>query len=406
MKPVWRRSLVSTAVGVLVLGGFVWSFWPRPVPVDVSPVTRGPMSVQVSDEGRTRVREIYQVYAPVMGQLVRVDVHAGDEVKGGVSKVAELLPISPGFNDVRTRAQVESTVKSATAARSLASAEVTRAKAKLAYARSDLARAGALVKVNVISRADFERTQLAHDTAVAELATAEANLRAKQSDLDAARALLIDPTALSEEQQRREGIPLMAPVSGRVLRVLHESETVMAAGSPILEVGDPADTEIVADFISEDAVKIHAGDLAIITDWGGPTEFRAQVRRVEPSGFTKISALGVEEQRVNVLLDVIERTDAMAPIADGFRVNVHVVIWHRPDVLQVPITAMFRHGNAWAVFIVHNERAKLTPIEVGMTNDEVAQVLSGLDPTDVVVLHPSDRVKDGALVSVASHGGR
>lgn len=402
MKPAWHRAYASSAIGVLVLGGLAWSFWPRPVTVEIAPVTRGPMSVEVSDEGRTRVREIYQISAPVMGQLLRVDVHAGDEVKEGVSKVAELLPISPGFNDVRTRTQIESTVRSAAAARSLAAAEVTRAEARLAYATSDLARANALIKTNVIPRADFERTQLAHATATAELATAKANVQAKQSDLDAARALLIDPTAISTRQLRRTGIPIVAPVSGRVLRVLHESESVVAAGSPILEVGDPTDVEIVADFISEDAVKIQGGDNAIITDWGGAKNLHALVRRVEPSGFTKISALGVEEQRVNVLLDFTESANDIAPITDGFRVIVHVIVWHRPDVLRVPITAMFRHGNGWAVFVVRDGRAMLVPIDVGMTSDEMGQVLKGLGPDDRVVLHPSDRVEDGT--PVAGHG--
>ena len=403
MKPIWRRTLASTVVGALVVGGLAWSFWPRPVPVDVAPATRGSMSVQVSDEGRTRVREIYQVSAPVLGQLVRVDVHAGDEVKEGVSKVAELLPISPAFNDVRTRAQVESTIKSAIAARSLAAAGVARAEAGLAYATSDLKRAQALIKTNVISRADFERTQLAHATAVAELATAKANLQAKQSDLDTAQALLIDPAALSARPLRRAGIPILAPASGRVLRVLRESESVVAAGSPILEVGDPFDIEIVADFISEDAVKIHPGDAAFITDWGGPRTLGACVRRVEPSGFTKISALGVEEQRVNVLLDFTQRNGDTATIADGFRVIVHVVIWQHADVLRIPITAMFRRGDGWAVFVVRGGRARMTSIDVGMANDDVAQVLKGLSPGDLVILHPSDRVADGTPVT-ASRG--
>lgn len=402
MKPAWRRALASAAIVLLVAGGLLWSFWPRPIAVDMAPVTRGPMSVEVVDEGRTRVREIYQVSAPVMGQLLRVDVHAGDEVKGGVTRVAELLPSSPGFNDVRTRTQVESMVQSADAARSLAAAEVVRAKARLAYAAADLGRATTLVKSSVISRADFERTQLAHATAVAELATADANLRAKQSDLDAARALLIDPTAVSGQRRHRAGIPIVAPVSGRVLRVLHESESVMAAGAPILEIGDPSDIEIVADFISEDAVKIHAGDPAVITDWGGPRVLHARVRRVEPSGFTKISSLGVEEQRVNVLLDFVGRVGDAAPIADGFRVIVHVVVWQQADVLRVPITAMFRRGSGWAVFVVRDGRAKLTPVDAGMANDEVAQVLKGLQQGDKVILHPSDRVEDGA--SVAAQG--
>lgn len=398
MRPLWRRVLASAAVGLLVAGGLVWSFWPRPLPVDVAQVSQGRMTVQVADEGRTRVREIYQVSAPVAGLLLRIDAHAGDEVQGGATKVAELLPTAPGFLDVRTRTQLESSVKSAAAARSLAAAGVTRAEASLAYATADLKRAQTLIKTNVIARADLERTQLAHATAAAELATAKANLQAKQADLDAARALLIDPTAPPVASQRA-GIPIMAPVSGRVLRVLHESESVLAAGAAIMEVGDPSNIEIVADFISEDAVKIHAGDEAEITDWGGTQSLHARVRRVEPSGFTKISALGVEEQRVNVLLDFLGRPVDTAQIADGFRVVVHVVVWQRPRVLQVPITAMFRHGDGWAVYVVQHGRARMKTIEIGMTNDEAAQVLNGLQVADWVVLHPSDRIEDGTPVA-------
>jgi HlyD family secretion protein len=397
MTPNTRRTLLAAALGLLVAAALVWSFWPRPVPVEIASVTRGAMRVDVSDEGRTRVREIYQLSAPVDGRLLRVEVHAGDMVEGGKTIVAELLPTAPSFLDVRTRAQAESAVKSAEAARTLAAAEVTRAKAELAFVVSDLKRATTLAQSDAISRANLERAQLAYDTAAAQLATAQAALKAKEFDLQSAKALLIDPTGVSNRQQI--GIPIVAPVSGRVLRVLHENEAVLAAGAPIVEIGDPQKLEIVVELISEDTVKVRTGDAATITDWGGAGTLNARVRRVEPSGFTKISALGVEEQRVNVLLDFTDAPEKWTSIADGFRVVVHITIWRKPDTLRVPASAMFRHGDGWAVFAVRDGRAILTPIEIGQSNDEMAEVLKGLQDGDSVIAHPSDRVTDGARIT-------
>jgi len=391
MTPKTRRALLIIAMGLIVFAALAWSFWPAPVAVEIATISRGPMQVDLSDEARTRVREIYQISAPVNGRLLRVEVHSGDAVDGGKTRVAELLPIAPSFLDVRTRAQAESAIDSALAARKFAVAEVARARAELAFAVSDLDRATALAPSGFISKANLERAQLSYNTAVAQLATAQAALRVKESDLTAARALLIDPTGTPPAQV---GIPIVAPVSGRVLRVLHESEAVLAAGAPIVEVGDPNKIEIVADLISEDAVKIHEGDAATITDWGGAGALSARVRRIEPAGFTKVSALGVEEQRVNVLLDFLEPRSHWAQIGDGFRVIVHITIWRSPAVLRIPVASLFRQGKNWAAFVERDERAQLTHVVVGHSNDEFAEVLSGVTAGDRVVLHPSDRVSD------------
>lgn len=398
MQPKTRRALVITALGLVVAGGLGWSFWPRAIPVEVATVTRGPMAVEVSDDGRTRIREIYRLSAPVTGKLVRVEVHAGDRVIGGKTRVAELQPIPPSFLDVRTRAQASAAVESAQAAQTLAAAEVRRQRAQLAFATSDYNRATALARIDAISRANLERVRLERDTAAAALASAEAALKVKQSDLAAARALLIDPGSAGPPTTR-ESIPLMAPVSGWVLRVLSESETTLQAGTPVLEIGDRGKLEVVAVLISEDAVKVRAGDAATITDWGGPVPLEARVRLVEPSGFTKISALGVEEQRVNVVLDPTRPSPQWSSLADGFRVIVHITVWSHPDVVRVPVGAMFRQGNGWAVFAVRNDRAVRTAIAVGHANAQFAEVLAGLRPGDRVVVHPSDRVRDGARVA-------
>lgn len=399
MTPLVRRIAVWSALGLLVAAALAWSFWPQTVPVDVVTVTRGPMQVEVSDEGRTRVREVYQVSAPVGGRVLRIEQHPGDAVVGEKTVVADLLPIAPSFLDVRTRAQAESAVKSAEAARSLAAAEVRRAAAELAFASSDLRRAIRLASSDAISQASLERAQLARNTAAAQLATAQAALRAKEFDVDTAKALLIDPGDLTIAERQRASIGLLAPVTGRVLRVLHESEAVVAAGTPILEVGDPTKLEIVVELISEEAVRVHAGDLATITDWGGNTPLNARVRRIEPSGFTKISALGVEEQRVNVLLDLTDAASKWSSLVDGYRVIVHIAIWRQRDALQVPMSALFRSGNGWSVFAVRGDRAVLVPVGIGHSNQEAAQVLAGLRAGDHVIAHPSDRVRAGVRVS-------
>lgn len=396
MPPATRRLLPWLLLGLLVAGGLIWSFWPQTVPVETATVTRGPLRVEVTDEGRTRVREIYQISAPVAGRLLRIEKHAGDSVEGGKTVVADLLPASPAFLDVRTHAQAETAVKSATAMRDLAASFEKRMAAELAFADSDLKRAKKLAESDAISRASLERAELAYNVAVAQLATARAALQTKEFDLQTAKASLIDPTASLGPRAR---IPLIAPVSGRILRVLHENESVVAPGTPIMEVGDPQMLEVVAPFISEDAVKIRVGAAALVTDWGGPEALEGRVRRIEPSGFTKASALGVEEQRVNVLLDFQDTSVKRPPIADGYRVIVHITVWENPDVLRVPASALFRSGKGWAAFAIRNGRAALTPVTVGHGNDSFSEVLRGLSAGDKVIVHPSDRVHGGVKVA-------
>lgn len=399
MSTLNRRIFVWLALGLVAAAALAWSFRPQAVPVEVASVTRGPLRVEVTDEGRTRVREIFQVSAPVAGRLLRVEQHAGDAVVGGTTIVADLLPTAPNFLDIRTRTQAETAVKSAEAARELAVATVAKAKSELEFATSDFRRAKNLSGSGIISRADFERAELAYNAATAQLATAKAGLQAKDFDLQTAKALLIDPSDAAAGPRQRASIALRAPVSGRILRVLHESEATVGAGVPILEIGDPKNLEVVVQLISEDAVKVRQGARAIISDWGGVGTLAARVRRIEPSGFTKVSALGVEEQRVNVLLDFTDPPEKWAAIADGFRVIAHIVVWEKASVLRVPASGMFRNGAGWAVFAIRDGRAILTPITVGRTSDEFAELIHGLRPGEAIVIHPSDRVRDGVRVT-------
>jgi len=395
MTSSMRRILIWSAVALLLLAGLGWSFWPRTLQVESALATRGPLAVEVSDEGRTRVKESYQVSAPVAGRLLRVEKHAGDQVTADTI-VADLLPTAPGFLDVRSRTQGEAALKSAIAARDLARTLIERANSELAFANADLARSRSLAAAKAVSQVTLETSELNYKNAISQLATAKAYLEAKEFDLQSARAQLLDPRDAAARQ--KNDLFLKAPASGRVLRVLHENEAAVAAGKPIMEIGDPHDLEIVVELISEDAVKIHPGDAATISNWGGPGTLAARVRHVEPSGFTKVSALGVEEQRVNVLLDFVEPPAKWQMVADGYRVTAHIVIWQNPSVLRVPASAMFRHGTGWAVFRITGGRARLTPVETGHGNDSFTEVLKGLALDDRVILHPSDRVKDGVKV--------
>lgn len=399
MKAGLRRTILWSAIGFIVIAGLVWSFRPQPVPVEIATVIRGPMRVDTTEEGRTRVQERYEVSAPVSGTLVRIEGKAGDMVQGNKTVVATLLPTAPGFLDVRTRAQAEYAVKSAEAARDLAAADVRRIQAELNFAASDLRRANALWAKQAIAFASVDRARLVFNTQTAALASARAALQAKQYDLETAKAQLIDPVAAAQIKQDRPAIPIVAPVSGRILRTLRDSEAVVTAGTPILEIGNSNDLEIVVELLSEEAVKVKPHARATLTDWGGQAVLNARVRRVDPSGFTKVSALGVEEQRVNAILDFTDPPSKWASIADGFRVIAHIVVWQGENIVQVPISAMFRTGSGWSAFLVRDNRAALVPVRIGHSNEDMSEVLGGLRPGDRVIAHPSDRVRDGSRVS-------
>jgi HlyD family secretion protein len=344
------------------------------------------MRVGVADEGRTRVREAYTVSAPVAGRLLRVVLRPGDAVAGASTVVAQLQPSDPAFLDVRARNQAEATVRAAEAARGVAASALSEAQAAEAHAARDL-----------ISRIELEAARLAQRQAAARVEGARQALRMKESELEVARALTVEFGAGAGDE-RLPLVTLRAPVPGRVLRVLQKSEAVVAAGTPIVEIGNPDELEVVVDLLSTDAVRVTEGAEARIVDWGGPAALAARVRRVEPSGFTRISALGVEEQRVPVILDIVEPREAWRALGDGFRVTADITVWQTADAVRVPQAALFREGEEWAVFTVRDGHASRTPVSVGQMNDLAAEVLEGLRPDEQVIVHPSDRVRDGVAV--------
>jgi HlyD family secretion protein len=352
--------------------------------------------VTVDEEGVTRVRDRYIVSAPVSGRVLRIELEPGDRVKRGqvVARLrAELAPLL----DARTRAEAEAAVESARAALGRARAEEQRVKATLDLARRDLTRVRTLAESGAVAKQELEVHEADVDVALETANAAAFAARAATSELQRAEARLA-PSSLGAPGRV---VSVTAPVEGVVLKRVRESETVVPAGDPLVEIGDYRDLEIVADLLSTDAVRVKTGARAIVDQWGGDKPLDARVRRVEPAGFMKISALGVEEQRVNVVLDFVEPSPAArASLGDGYRVEVRVVIWESENVVKVPTSALFRQGEQWAVYVFDRGRARRTLVELGHQTAQYAEVISGLAEGARVILHPGDTLVDGARVRV------
>lgn len=393
----WLRPSLWTLAVALVIAGLAWAMMPSPVLVDLASVKRAPLEVTVEDEGTTRIREVYTVSAPTMGKMLRSSLDVGDPVEAGKTVVAEFEPSDPTFLDARARRVGEASVDAAEAAVGLAEAQVAQARSQLDFARGDLDRAKELAVRRTISERSLEKAGLDVATAESALASAVATLEVRRRELESARAALIQP---GEGGTRAPGccIGVTAPAGGRVLRLITRSEQVVQAGSPLLDIGDPTDLEIVVDLLSRDAVRVKPGDAARIDGWGGPTTLAARVRRVEPAGRTKVSALGIEEQRVKAVLDFTEPPATRLSLGHDFRVVARIVVSRVDDALQVPIGALFRDGEEWAVFVSVDGRARLRHVRLGERSQRMAQVVEGLAEGDRIVLHPSDRVREGVAV--------
>jgi len=400
-KAVRRTIIVLIGLGIVAL--IVWALWPQPVPVDMAVVKRGPLEVTVEDEGITRIREVYTVSAPIGGKMLRSPREVGDEVKANKTLVASIEPSAPTFLDVRSQRVNQAAVQAAQAAVDLAVAKVKEAKAQLEFARNDLDRAQTLAASKTISARTLEKAKLDVDSAEAAVASAVATLEVRRRELESAKAHLIQPGEINADAHAGNEISdihVYSPVDGSVLKIIAESEQVVLPGAPLIEIGDPHDLEIAVDFLSRDAVRIKPGDVARIESWGGEETLSAKVRRIEPTGFTKVSALGIEEQRVKVILDFTGPPAEWRRLGHGFRVIARVVIWHSDDALQVPLGALFRAGDNWAVFVVADGRAQRRLVTIGERNLHAARVLTGLKLGEEVVLHPSDGVHDGVRVEL------
>ena len=389
-----RSRLVRIALVVLVLAAIgVWAFRPQPVAADFASVERGPLEVTVEEEGRTRVRDRFVVSAPLPGRMRRIQLEAGDPVVAGKTVLAEFQPADPSLIDVRTRAELQARVRAAESAVGGARADLERVRTDTTFARTELRRAQKLVEERVISQRELDDVERQVQTRERALQSAEFAVKTAEHQLEVARASL-----LQLHSDRGTPIRLYSPVSGVVLRLVQESETVVPTGQPLIEVGDLDDLEIVSDLLSSAAVSVKPGQAVHIEQWGGDRALRGRVRRIEPSGFTKISALGVEEQRVNVIVDFDEPRAAWASIGDGYRVEVRIVAWHKDDVVKVPTSSLFRYESKWAVYKVENDRAVRRPVDVGQRNGLEAELLSGLAAGDRIVVYPSEAMADGVQV--------
>ena len=386
----WFWWLAAAAVAALL----TWSFMPAAISVDTARVARGAMIVTIDEDGRTRVRERYTVSAPTSGYLTRVQYRAGASVDKGQT-VATILPAPPAPIDARTRSQLEARLEASIDALRQARTRVESARATLAQADRELERYRQLERDRVVAAEELEMAATRRRVAEAELNAASAGTDVAEHDVQAARgALLAGGGPLTG---RRTDI--RAPRAGAILRVFEESERAIEAGTPVLEIGAPTSLEIVADLLSTDAVQVRAGARVLIERWGGSDTLNGCVRIVEPSSFTKVSALGVEEQRVNVIIDLTDPPRVWARLGDGFAVEVRVVVWEAGDTLKVPTSALFRRGTEWSVYKVVAGRAVDQRVRIGRRNDVDAAVESGLGEGDVVVLHPSDRVAQGTKVT-------
>lgn len=389
-----KKKIFIAVLALLVIGGVVWGFMPKPVSVEIAEARRGPMRVTVTEDGKTRVKDRYVISAPVDGYVRRIDLEVGDPVTAG-GVVARLEPLPSPVLDPRSLAEARARVRASQATLERARQEVDSARADADYAAKDLARIQALYNAGTVSRDTLDRTETQSRRTKAALDSAEFARAAAKHELEAAR------TALEYAAQTETGgrtVEVVSPVNGRVLKLFTKSEGAVARGQDLIEVGDVGSLEVETDVLSSDAVRIELGGEVEFTRWGGDDPLKGRVTEIEPVGETDVSALGVEEQRVWVIAEIAEPPERWARLGDGYRVETVFTIWRADDVLFVPDSAVLRHGDGWAVFAVHGGTAKLAPVSIGKRNGRQAQVLEGLEAGAKVILHPGDDIEDGTEV--------
>lgn len=401
MKRILNIIVLLIVIGVVAALLTMW-LRPDPLRVDVTKASRGPMRVTVDGEGKTRVRDRYVVAAPVAGRLRRINLRRGDKVIEH-QLIAEIEPLPLAPLDPRQHAEATGRVRAAEDARTEVDRLVERYKASYEQARRDLKRSEVLARDGVVSRQEVEAAETAVATALREYEAVRSRAEKAAHDVEVARAALL---AINRSPASAT-VRVQAPTGGRVLQVLEESERVIGAGAPLVELSNPSRLEVVIELLSTDAVKVSSGATVLIENWGGPKTLEARVRLIEPSAFTKVSALGVEEQRVNVIADFAETETTLG---DGYRVEGRVVIWETTDALRVPVSALFRRGESWSLFHVKNGTAEVKDVEIGHLTPSEAEVISGLEEGAEVITYPSKDISNGTRVetqtSTTSRSGR
>lgn len=392
------RRILNILVLLIVTGMVValLTMWLRPDPlrVNVAKASHGPMSVTVDGEGKTRVRDRYIVAAPVAGRLRRINLRRGDKVvERQVIAEIEPLPLAP--LDPRQHAEAVGRVRAAEDAKAEVDQMVDRYKASYEQARRDLKRSQNLARDGVVSQQEVEAAETATATALREYEALKSRAEKAAHDVEVARAALL----AINRSPASAAVKVQAPTGGRVLQVLEESERVVSPGTPLVELSNPSRLEVVIELLSTDAVQVRTGATVFVENWGGPKTLEARVRLIEPSAFTKVSALGVEEQRVNVIADFAETETSLG---DGYRVEGRVVVWEATEVLRVPVSALFRRGGNWSLFHVENGIAEVKDVEIGHLTSSEAEVISGLEEGAEVIAHPSKDISNGARVEIVS----
>jgi HlyD family secretion protein len=381
------RRWLPYAGAIVLVALIVAGLWPQPVPVETARVTRGTLRATVNEEGKTRIKQRYAISAPVTGQLRRIPFKAGAEVQAGQTVLAVIDPLSPAMLDARARALAE-------ASRDTAAANLEKSRATHTFTSSELRRFEKLYAEKTVSIQELEAAQMREASAAKEEAASQSALRQAEAELaeftssDAGTNTVRAPTEVK------------APVNGRVLRVFEENARVVTPGTPLLEIGDPADLEVVVEVLSRDGAAISPGTPVELEQWGAPgaSDLQARVRLVEPAAFTKVSALGVEEQRVNVVADLLTPSDQRRNVGDSFRVEARIIVWQTDQALKVPAGALFRQGDQWAAFVVSDGRAELRPVKVGRSSGTETQILEGLKEGEEVILYPGSRIHAGQRV--------
>jgi len=392
-----KRRLGMVLLALLVLAVVIYGFIPGPVTVDAARVVRDTLRVTVSEEGMTRVKDRFVVSAPVAGYLRRIELRVGDRVELGMT-LAELEPVRSDVLDPRSRAQALARVAAAKASLEAARENARAAVTDAEYARSEYQRLSKLCEVKcVISEDELERAEAQARRSEANRRSAEFTVEVARFELEASRTAL-EHSAAQPAGTPAETVQILSPVNGQVLGLQRESEGVVDAGRPLLEIGDPNALEVIVDLLSTDAVRVEPGTRVLFERWGGDGILEGRVRVVEPAGFTKVSALGVEEQRVWVVVDLTSPPEEWQRLGDGYRVEAAFILWEGSDILQIPASALFRHAGEWTVFAIADGRAERRKVTLGRRNGLQAQILSGLTKGEQVILHPDESIEQGTRV--------
>ena len=385
---IWILILVALGIaGVL-------AFLPQPIEVETATVRQGTLVVTVEEDGKTRIREKYVVSAPVAGRLTRIELNEGDEVIGDESLIAVIQPAPPAMLDARAKAQADARVLGAQAAMQRAEVNLETSQVNHDLSKIRLDRSKRLLESNSISTDEYDEDK-------ADFLASQHAIESAKFGVDIARfELEMAEAAAAQLEPESAAVPfeIKAPIAGKVLRVFQESASVVAVGTPLLELGDPQNLEMEIDVLSTDAVRIGSGARVEVLHWGGDHILQGSVRIVEPAAFTKVSSLGVEEQRVNVIADFDESLGQLAALGDGFRIEARITVAVLPDVLMIPNSALFRHRRQWHVFVVENDQASLRAVETGQQNQSHTAITAGLNAGDVVVVYPGDELSTGATV--------